>query len=218
VKIGSKPVVRGVDVDLVPAVSIAEPWRTAEVDCQSEESPTEVEFYTRPFEGQVMTPDDDGIWYPTAGDVLAIHEDIVNEYPDTEGGVRNQEDIASAISFVRDGHFGERPSTVYEKAYHLLRLLTANHPFVDGNKRTALDTVATFYFFNGYDFQFDDRVRDILRDFATDASAVDQDDVIEYLQATTTAIDVDDVVDQWQDDLVETGLETFDELDDSDTA
>ncbi|MDS0300193.1 Fic family protein [Halogeometricum sp. S1BR25-6] len=26
-----------------------------------------------------------------------------------------------------------------------MRLLVADHPFVDGNKRTALDTVATFY-------------------------------------------------------------------------
>nr|WP_245756856.1 Fic family protein [Halogranum rubrum] len=30
-----------------------------------------------------------------------------------------------------------------------MRLLVADHPFVDGNKRTALDTTATFYMLTG---------------------------------------------------------------------
>lgn len=153
-----------------------------------------------------------GLWYPTVADVITIHDDILNEYPDAEPGIRNREDIAFALEFVQEGHFGERPQTIHEKAYHLLRLLTANHPFVDGNKRTALDTTATFYFFNGYDFRFDDEVRDILQQFASDVSAVEQTDVVDYLEETTEPIAVEECVQQWRDDLIETGIEKFDEL------
>ncbi len=34
--------------------------------------------------------------------------------------------------------------TVHETAVELLRLLVANHPFVDDNKRTALASAVTF--------------------------------------------------------------------------
>lgn len=160
-----------------------------------------------------MAGDNSGeLWYPTVADVITIHDDILNEYPDTEPGIRNREDIAFALEFIREGHFGERPRTIHKKAYHLLRLLTANHPFVDGNKRTALDTTATFYFFNGYDFRFDDEVREILQQFASDVSAVEQTDVVDYLEATTEPIDVEEIVQQWRDGLIETGVEKFNEF------
>jgi death-on-curing protein len=153
-----------------------------------------------------------GLWYPTVAGVITIHDDILDEYPDTEPGIRNREDIEFALEFVQEGHFGERPQTIHEKAYHLLRLLTANHPFVDGNKRTALDTTATFYFFNGYDFRFDDEVRDILQQFASDVSAVEQTDVVDYLEETTEPIAVEECVQQWREDFIETGVEKLDEL------
>jgi death-on-curing protein len=159
-----------------------------------------------------MGADDiEDVWYPTVEDIITIHDDILNEYPETETGIRNRDDIAYTIEFISEGRFGERPETLHEKAFHLLRLLTANHPFVDGNKRTALDTTATFYLFNGYDFRFDDRVREILRQFASDASSVEEDDVVEYLRETTTPIDVDDILGQWREELIQTGLRKFDD-------
>jgi death-on-curing protein len=159
-----------------------------------------------------MGADDiEDVWYPTVEDIITMHDDILNEYPETEPGIRNRGDIAYAIEFISEGRFGERPETLHEKAFHILRLLTANHPFVDGNKRTALNTTATFYLFNGYEFQFDDRVRKILRQFASDASSVEEDDVIECLRETTTPIDVDDILGQWREELIQTGLRKFDD-------
>jgi len=159
-----------------------------------------------------MGADDiEDVWYPTVEDIITIHDDILDEYPETETGIRNRDDIAYTIEFISEGRFGERPETLHEKAFHLLRLLTANHLFVDGNKRTALDTTATFYLFNGYDFRFDDRVREILRQFASDASSVEEDDVVEYLRETTTPIDVDDILGQWREELIQTGLRKFDD-------
>jgi death-on-curing protein len=74
-------------------------------------------------------------------------------------------------------------------AFDLCRLLVANHPFVDGNKRTALNTVAVLYARNGRRFDYDDEVRSILKRFRTDASALDREAVIEYLREATEGIE-----------------------------
>lgn len=95
-------------------------------------------------------------WYPSVQDVLDIHENIVSEYPETSSGVRNRGAIEFALDYVSEGNFGSVPETIHEKSFHLLRLLVVNHPFVDGNKRTALNTVTVFYLLNGYRFEYDD--------------------------------------------------------------
>lgn len=122
----------------------------------------------------------DDLLYPTAEDVLAIHEDVVASDPGTEPGVRTPESVESALAYVSEGYFGQVPETIHGKATHLMRLLTVDHPFVDGNKRTALASVATFYAMNGYAFDYDDQVRTILKRFGTDESAVDVEEVVEY--------------------------------------
>lgn len=70
----------------------------------------------------------DSFWYPSVEDVLDIHEDIVSEYPDTSSGIQSRGDIEFALDYISEGSFGSVPETVHEKAFHLLRLLVANHP------------------------------------------------------------------------------------------
>lgn len=68
-----------------------------------------------------------------------------------------------------------------------MRLLAAEHPYVDGNKRTAMGAVVFLYDLNGYAFDpDDDDVRGILRAFATDVENVDMEYVVEYLETHTT--------------------------------
>ncbi len=145
-------------------------------------------------------------WYPSPDDVLDIHGSIVSEYDDTAAGVQNRGDIEFALSYVEDGHFGNVPETIHEKSFHLLRLLVANHPFVDGNKRTALNTVTTFYLLNGHRFAYDDEIRAILKGFGTDEPP-DEDRVIEYLRTHTEEVELSDVIDQYRDDLIRHGLD-----------
>ena len=147
------------------------------------------------------------LWYPSVEDVLEVHRDIVSEYDDTSPGIQNEGDVEFSLRFVRDGAFGEVPETIHEKAFHLLRLLAANHPFVDGNKRTALNTTVVFYFLNGYRFEYDEEVRDILKRFGTDEADVDEVEVIDYLRTRTEPVDLDEAIEQWRDDLVELGLD-----------
>ena len=149
----------------------------------------------------------DSMWYPSVEDVIAIHEDIVSEYPDTHSGVHNEGDIEFALNYIEDGNFETTPETIHEKAFHLLRLLVANHPFVDANKRTALNTVAVFYFLNGYRFEYDEKIRTILKRFGTDEASVDAEPTTEYLRSHTEAIDLKGEVEEWQEALIEYGLE-----------
>ena len=135
----------------------------------------------------------DDRWYPSVEDVLDVHEDIVSEYSATSPGVRNEGDFEFALGFVRDGSFGEVPERTHEKAFHLLRLLVANHPFVDGNKRTALNTAVVFFRRNGYRFEYDDEVREILKRFGTDETAVDTEETLDYIDAQTTGGEPSDV-------------------------
>jgi death-on-curing protein len=60
---------------------------------------------------------------------------------------------------------------------------------------------------NGYRFDYDDEIREVLKQFGTDETSVDEDDVLEYLQNRTIEIDLSEVVEQWRGDLVEYGLD-----------
>lgn len=132
----------------------------------------------------------DELTYPTPEEILVIHEDIVASNPDTEPGVQNEEAIESALHYISEGYFGEFPESVYEKAAHLMRLLASEHPFVDGNKRTALNTVAVFFELNSYEFRYEDEpIRQILKRFAVNAEAVDMADVVEYFREHTTHVE-----------------------------
>lgn len=125
----------------------------------------------------------DDLAYPSVDLVLDLHEQIIVEGDTTEPGVRSEDVIASALQYISEGFFGEVPETIHSKAVHLMRLLVAEHPFVDGNKRTALRTVVVFYLINGYTFDYGDEIRALLHRFATDEAAVDTDTAVIYFRA-----------------------------------
>lgn len=121
--------------------------------------------------------------YPTPADIISIHEDIIAEDPDSTSGVRSPNAIESALTYVSVGYFGQSPETIHAKAAHLMRLLVAEHPFVDGNKRTALNTVVVFYDLNDFEFDYEDEsIRATLNQFATDADSTDMSAVIAYFR------------------------------------
>jgi death-on-curing protein len=125
----------------------------------------------------------DTVRYPSVELIVDLHEQIVADGDDTEPGIRSEDAIESAAQYVSEGFFGEVPESVHEKAVHLMRLLVADHPFVDGNKRTALRTVVVFYAMNGHTFEYDDEIRTLLRRFATDEAEVDVATAVVYFRA-----------------------------------
>ncbi|MFC7157723.1 type II toxin-antitoxin system death-on-curing family toxin [Halomarina halobia] len=125
----------------------------------------------------------DDIAYPSVDLILDLHEQIVEEGDATEPGVRSEDAIASTLQYISEGFFDEVPQTIHEKAVHLMRLLVADHPFVDGNKRTALRTVVVFYMLNGYTFDYGDEIRALLHRFATNEAAADTETAVVYFRA-----------------------------------
>lgn len=148
----------------------------------------------------------DSVWYPSVEDVVTIHDDIVSEYADTYRGVQNRGDIEFALNYIEHGSFGTTPETIHEKAFHLLRLLIANHPFVDANKRTALNTTVVFYFLNGYRFSYDAKIRTVLKRFGTDEQAVDTEETIDYLRSHTGRLELAGEIEAWREDLIQYGV------------
>jgi death-on-curing protein len=125
----------------------------------------------------------DDLVYPSVDLIIHLHEQIVAEGDATELGVRSEDAVASAVQYISEGFFGEVPETIHDKALHLMRLLIADHPFVDGNKRTALRTVVVFYMLNGYTFDYGDEIRALLHRFATDEAAIDTETAVIYFRA-----------------------------------
>ena len=135
-----------------------------------------------------MDEEPESISHLSADDIRDIHELIVESNADTVGGVSSPGDIEYTVENIEKGHFGQVPESLHEKAYQLLRLTAANHPFVDGNKRTALMSTRIFYALNGHRFDYDREVKGILKTLATDEGSVDEDDVVEYLRAHTESL------------------------------
>ena len=132
-----------------------------------------------------MNEEPGAISYLSAADIRDIHGLIVESNSETTAGVSSAGDIEYAVEHIQDARFDQSPQSNHEKAFQLLRLLTANHPFVDGNKRTALMSTRIFYALNGRRFDYDREIKEILKALATDEAGVDAGDVIAYLQAHT---------------------------------
>jgi len=135
-----------------------------------------------------MDEGDGGIDYLSVDDILTLHEVIVDNGDDTEPGISSRGDIEYTVEHLQEGHFGQGPGTIHEKATQLMRLLVANHPFVDGNKRTALSSTVVFYALNGLDLDYGPEIKDHLKRFATDEASVDETGVTEYLEAHTSEL------------------------------
>lgn len=123
---------------------------------------------------------DDKFWYPSVDDVLALHEDIIAEDPDATSGIEEEARIEFALSHIQHGHYGEGPETIHEKAFHLMRLLASNHWFADGNKRTSLNTTALFYAVNGYEFDYGEDIRSMLKLLSVREQLINVDEAVTY--------------------------------------
>jgi death-on-curing protein len=132
-------------------------------------------------------------------DVLVLHELVVESNVDTATGVTSPGDVEYVTERVREGHFGHVPESVHERAFQLLRLVVVNHPFVDGNKRTALMSVRVFYALNGLAFAYDRQIKEILKDLATDEESVEQETVLSYLREHTGPLEPDSraTIERW---------------------
>ena len=84
--------------------------------------------------------------YVTAGEVVAINEAEIGPGLLADFGL-----LESAVLRAQQSVFGaDAYPDIHSKAAALLHSLIRNHPFIDGNKRTAVLSVLVFYELNGY--------------------------------------------------------------------
>jgi death-on-curing protein len=87
--------------------------------------------------------------------VMAFHHDLVKTYGGTHG-IRDEGLLESALAQPQVSFGGEyMHEDIFEMASAYGFHICKNHPFFDGNKRTALVAMYTFLYVNGYRLQAD---------------------------------------------------------------
>jgi death-on-curing protein len=121
----------------------------------------------------------------TLDEVLGIHADQIRRYGGT-AGLRDLELLQSALAMPQTTFDDEfLHGTLFEMAAAYLFHLARNHPFVDGNKRTALMCALVFLGLNGYRLDADpDAVYPLVDGVAS--GDVDKAEVAVFLREHTT--------------------------------
>ena len=88
--------------------------------------------------------------YVSVAEALFFHQDQLQRFGGAEG-IRDPGALESALFRPQTGYY----ATVLHEAAALLESLVQNHPFVDGNKRTAFAVVDVFLRINGHHFTVD---------------------------------------------------------------
>ena len=89
--------------------------------------------------------------YLSVNDVLVIHQEMLRRFGGTKG-VRDTNALNAAVGRPQSGYYAD----VIEEAAAFFESLSQNHPFVDGNKRTAIASAGVFLRLNGYRLNFAD--------------------------------------------------------------
>lgn len=87
----------------------------------------------------------------TLQDIYELHTQLEGAFV-LSPGVRDENLLASAVNTPFQTFMGnDLYPSIYDKAAQLCYGLANNHPFTDGNKRTALHSMYVYLIINGYD-------------------------------------------------------------------
>jgi death-on-curing protein len=82
--------------------------------------------------------------------VLAIHSEQLSEHGGPDG-IRDETLLDSALAKARNGFEYKSEADIFHLAASYAYGIARNHPFIDGNKRTALVVSFTFLERNGWE-------------------------------------------------------------------
>lgn len=89
--------------------------------------------------------------YLSVDEAIEINAEVLRKF----GGIHGLRDLGalqSALGRLESGYYAD----AIEEAAALFESLSQNHPFLDGNKRTAITATGVFLLMNGYELLFDD--------------------------------------------------------------
>jgi len=90
------------------------------------------------------------VQYLTLEEILRLHFQVIEDFGGSHG-VRDEGRLKSVVAAPAQSLFGTgQYVSIQDKAAVYLRNIIGDHPFTDGNKRTALTVCAIFISRNGY--------------------------------------------------------------------
>lgn len=117
--------------------------------------------------------------------VLRIHEVQIDKFGGGSSGIRDLSLLESALNAPENKHYYEDQKDIIYLASVYLYRITKNHPFIDGNKRTATQVAIDFLKTNG--FYFDINNENLLIDFVQKVSGnvenrLSEDDIYNFIK------------------------------------
>ena len=124
----------------------------------------------------------------TIQDIYELHKQLENAFI-LSSGVRDENLLASAVNTPFQTFMGnDLYPSLYDKAARLCYGIANNHPFTDGNKRTALHSMYVYLIINGFDIIASQQdVENMIIDIA--AGNMTNTELVQWLQENTVEID-----------------------------
>ena len=126
----------------------------------------------------------------TIQDIYELHKQLENAFI-LSSGVRDENLLASAVYAPFQTFMGnDLYPSLYDKAAQLCYGIANNHPFTDGNKRTALHSMYVYLIINGFDITATQQdVENIIIYVA--AGNMTNTELAQWLRENTLKIDAD---------------------------
>ena len=124
----------------------------------------------------------------TLPDICELHTQLEGSFI-LSPGIRDKNLLASAVKTPFQTFMGnDLYPSIYDKAAQLCYGIANNHPFTDGNKRTALHSMYVYLIINGYDITATQQdVENLIINVA--AGRMDNTELSKWLQENTIQIE-----------------------------
>ena len=124
----------------------------------------------------------------TVQDIYELHIQLEKTFI-LSSGIRDEKLLASAVNTPFQTFMGnDLYPSIYDKAAQLCYGIAKNHPFTDGNKRTALHSMYVYLIINGFDITATQQeVEDLIINVA--AGKMTNTELAEWLRENTIKID-----------------------------
>lgn len=124
----------------------------------------------------------------TLQDIYELHTQLENAFV-LSSGVHDENLLASAVNTPFQTFMGnDLYPSIYDKAAQLCYGIANNHPFTDGNKRTALHSMYVYLIINGFDIMATQQdVENMIIDIA--AGNMTNTELAQWLRDNTIILD-----------------------------
>lgn len=124
----------------------------------------------------------------TIQDIYELHKQLEDEFV-LSSGIRDESLLISAVNSPFQTFMGsDLYPSIYDKSAQLCYGIANNHPFTDGNKRTALHSMYVYLIINGFDITATQQdVENMIIDVA--AGNMTNTELAQWLRENTVEID-----------------------------